>query len=372
MKILIATDAFKDALSAIEVSQAIAKGIHAAQTGAMVMQFPLADGGEGTADILTHHSKGCKLQVEVSDPLFRSVKATYGISGDGLTAFIEMAQASGIQLLTQAERNPFYTTTYGTGQLIQHAINQGVKKILLGIGSSATNDCGMGMASALGYKFWDLQGQLLQGRGGELSAVAKIDAPKQNPLEGIEVTVICDVENPLYGARGAAHTYGRQKGADKAMIAELDIGLRHFAAILERTFGRNYAQLKGAGAAGGMGAGTMAFLEADLRRGIDMVMDFTGFERQLKQADFVITGEGCIDEQTLNGKLIKGITQRAKQYGIPVIGICGTLLASPEQVRQIGLKAAFSILQKPTTLEAALANTAERLETLTTNIVRLF
>jgi len=371
MKILIASDSFKDSLSAIEVCQAIERGIKKSDVNIETEICPLADGGEGTAAILTQYSKGKKVGIEVCDPLFRPTKATYGISADGQTAFIEMAAASGIQLLKKEERNPWLTTTYGTGQLIKDAIQKGAKKIILGIGSSATNDGGMGMAIALGYRFWDEQGQLLEGRGGDLHLIRQIDKPKNNLLKDIIVEVVCDVDNPLFGKNGAAYIYGEQKGADSKMIEDLNAGLINFAQHLSQLFNKDFTSIPGTGAAGGMGAGTMAFLGATLKPGIDLVMDVVQFSKKIETADLIITGEGKIDKQTLNGKVIKGITTRATKYNIPVIALCGTLTASPEEIKAIGLEAAFSIINQPMSLSEAIQQTAILLEQTAFNVVNI-
>ncbi|MCO6492528.1 MAG: glycerate kinase [Phaeodactylibacter sp.] len=363
MKILIAADSFKDALPALEVCRAIARGLRRALPPAELLLFPMADGGEGTAEILTYHSRGERIEKEVNDPLFRPVNAGYGLSGDGKTAFIEMAAASGLPLLKQDERSALKTTTFGTGELILDAIQRGAGKILLGIGGSATNDAGMGMAAALGYRFFDKAGERLAATGENLSKVASIDSSHlQFRPEEVKVEVLCDVDNPLFGEKGAAHVYAPQKGADAGAVERLDAGLRHFAQLLEDKFGQDFAHIPGAGAAGGLGAGAMAFLGGSLRPGIEAVMDYTGFEEQLKGVQFVFTGEGKVDSQTLHGKLIYGITRRARAAGVPVIALCGALLASPEDIGAIGLKAAFSIQNRPVSLEEALKETEAGLE----------
>ncbi|MCB0581512.1 MAG: glycerate kinase [Phaeodactylibacter sp.] len=363
MKILIAADSFKDALPALEVCRAIARGLRRALPQAELLLFPMADGGEGTAEILTYHSRGERIEKEVNDPLFRPVTAGYGLSGDGKAAFIEMAAASGLPLLKQDERSALKTTTFGTGELILDAIGRGAGKILLGIGGSATNDAGMGMAAALGYRFFDKAGERLAAIGENLAKVASIDSSHlQFRPEEIEVEVLCDVDNPLFGEKGAAHIYAPQKGADAGAVERLDEGLRHFAQLLEDKFGRDFAHIPGSGAAGGLGAGAMAFLGGRLRPGIEAVMDYTGFEKQLEGVQLVFTGEGKVDAQTLHGKLIYGITRRAKAAGVPVVALCGALLASPEDMEAIGLKAAFAIQNRPVSLEIALKETEEGLE----------
>lgn len=369
MKILIATDSFKDALPALQVCEAIERGVKLADAQIETILFPLADGGEGTAEILTYHTEGSWQMVQVHDPLFRLIQAGYGISADGQTAFIEMAQAAGLQLLKPEERNPLKTSTYGVGELILNAIQKGVQKIVLGIGGSATNDAGIGMAGALGFQFMDqLPLRIDQLIGENLYNIRKII--NTSAYRHISTSVLCDVDNPLFGLTGAAHVYARQKGADDAAIQTLDTGLQHFAKILESHIGQDFSNIPGAGAAGGMGAGAMAFLNATLQPGIQTVMELTYFDNQLKDIDLIITGEGMIDNQTLHGKLIKGITEKAQPLGIPVIALCGTLLAKPKEISQIGLQAAFSILNRPLSLEMALQETATLLEETTSNIIK--
>lgn len=376
MKILIACDSFKDALPALEVCQAIERGLQLANNTFETTLFPLADGGEGTAEILVLQHGGSWHEVTVNDPLFRPIQARYGLSANGKTAFIEMATASGLQLLKDSERTATKTTSFGTGELIKDAVQKGATRILLGIGGSATNDCGMGMAAALGYRFLDNVGDELEPIGENLIHVSKVDGsqvPNRNAYQTgqIQVEVICDVDNPLYGPTGAAQIYARQKGATDSDIAQLDKALEHFATILKRQFHKEVAQLPGAGAAGGLGAGAVVFLNATLRPGVDMILDYTNFEKELQEADVVITGEGKIDAQTLHGKLIHGITQRAAQHQIPVIALCGTLDATPEQIHRIGLKAAFSILQQPESLAKALKHTSTYLQHTAFHIGRL-
>lgn len=368
MNILIAPDSFKDALDAPGVCRAIERGILAALPDSNIRCFPLADGGEGTAQILTFHNGGRQIQCLVKDPLFRPVLASYGLSGSGETAFIEMAQASGLQLLKPEERNPLYTTTFGTGELIADALRHSVRNIVLGIGGSATNDGGMGMAAALGCVFLDNAGNPLKPVGQNLGKVSRIIG---NPAIEARVDVICDVDNPLFGPTGAARIYAPQKGADEAAVAELDAGLAHFAEILEIWSGQAVAELPGSGAAGGLGAGAMVFLNARMRPGIEAVMDYTGFETALEGIDLIVTGEGKIDHQTLHGKLISGICRQAKVRNIPVIACCGALEASDSELLEIGLLAAFSISNKPQSLAEAILRTAEGLEQTAAQVFRI-
>lgn len=372
MKVLIACDSFKDALPALKVCQAIERGLLLSSPSASTVVFPMGDGGEGTADILSYHSGGQKYTVQVHDPLFRLIKATYGLSGDGKTAFIEMAAASGLQLLKPQERNPLKTTTLGTGELIWDAIERGAKQIIIGIGGSSTNDVGLGMATALGYSPLDEAGQPLTPIGGNLGKVTLIgDSALRFDKDQIKFEVICDVDNPLYGKKGAAYVYGPQKGASEKEVAQLDAGMRNMALVLEQMFQQDFAEVPGAGAAGGLGAGCMAFLGAQLRPGIDTVMDLTDFEKKLKNVDLVVTGEGRLDAQTLHGKLIYGITQRAKLYNVPVVALCGSLEVNPNQMAAIGLKAAFSISSGPQTLSDALKRTEKCLENTAFQMMQL-
>lgn len=374
MKIVLAPDSFKDALSAPEVCHAIQCGILQARPDAECILFPMADGGEGTSGILAWHLEGEEIKRRVADPLMRPVEARYFLSASGEVAFIEMAQASGLQLLTETERNPLKTSTYGTGELIAAAISSGVKKILLGIGGSATNDAGMGMATALGWQFLSQKGEKLTPSGAHLDKIDKILPPKGNALyriTGCRIEVICDVTNPLFGPDGAAVVYGPQKGADDAAVKRLDAGLQHFSEKLEEHFGRNFAALPGAGAAGGLGAGAVAFLGAELRPGVEALMELTGFDQALKGANLLITGEGRLDGQTLHGKLIQGICKKASEHGVPVIAFCGALESSPAAIRETGLLAAFSVIKKPQDLHEAIASTKAGLEELAFNVLRV-
>ncbi|NRB51107.1 MAG: glycerate kinase [Saprospiraceae bacterium] len=367
MNVLIACDSFKDSLTAVLVCQALERGIKKAYPSTQIQLFPMADGGEGTASIMTYHTQGKWVEVEVQGPLAATVKAGYGLSADGTKAYIDMAEASGLQLVPRPLRNPLKTGTFGTGQLIQKAIDQGVEKIFLGIGGSATNDGGIGMAKALGYQFLDEANEELAGNGEDLRRIVKIIPPERS-FPSLEV--LCDVNNPLFGPMGAAAVYGPQKGATDDMVAELDTGLEHLARQVEASLHKKLDQVPGAGAAGGMGYGAMAFLNGTLRSGIEAIMDEAHFNHALEQADLVITGEGKIDDQTVQGKLIKGICQRAQQFKRPVIAVCGALLASTELIQQIGLQAAFSIQRQPVTLTEALEQSEDNLEALGFNLAR--
>ena len=356
MRYLIATDSFKDALPAAEVCAAIARGLRLGDPSASTVLLPLADGGEGTAEVLTTLTQGEQIHCRVCDPLGRPVEAHYGWQTTSKTAFIDMAAASGLQLLQPEERNPMLTSTYGTGELIRDAVSRGAAKIVLGIGGSATNDGGMGMAIALGHQFLDAEGERLSGTGADLQKVSKW-LPTEEVVPAVEV--LCDVDNPLCGPdRGAAYVYGPQKGATPEQVVQLDQGLEQLAAIVQQKTGGAFASVPGAGAAGGLGFGALAFLAASLRSGIQTVLEYAAFDQHLANCDVVITGEGKLDDQTLQGKLIQGLCSRAAAQQKPVIALCGAMLASPEAIRAIGLKAAFSIQTQPRSLAEALQLTA--------------
>ncbi len=359
MHVLIACDSFKDALDAENVCRAIARGLQRTHPGIETTELPLSDGGEGVLDILRKALALRNLSLEVSDPLGRPVKASYGLSADGGTALVEMATASGLQLLTQAERNPLLTSTFGTGQLLADARARGAKTALLAIGGSATTDAGIGMAAALGWQFLYASGDAVKPTGGNLQRIAKIIPPPQALFDTVDV--LCDVTNPLFGPTGAAWVYGPQKGGNQQNLAHLDEGLRHIAALVADQLGKpGVADVPGAGAAGGLGFGGMAFLNATLKRGIEMVLDLVGFDAAVKHADLIITGEGHIDGQSLQGKLIQGVCARAGKT--PVIALCGKLSASEADIRAVGLRSAYSINKVERPLAEMLAATGVNLE----------
>jgi len=373
MRILIAPDKFRGSLEADEVCRAVEEGILLAFPSASVVSIPLADGGEGTTQILTEQSKGSYKSVQVQDPLGRTVEAAYGLSGDGQTAYIEMASASGLRLLSAGERNPMLTTTYGTGQLILAAIGNGAREIILGIGGSATTDGGIGMAAAVGYRFRDENGHVLNPVGGSLSKIRSIDFHDvDSRLQSVSITVACDVTNPLSGSQGAAYIYGPQKGADKKMVEELDLGLRNLTTVAHQTFGTDVSNQPGAGAAGGLGAGCLWFLNATLKEGVSIVMERTNIAEHIKNSDLVITGEGKVDEQTLSGKVVKGLADLCQSFHVPLAVVCGTLMISPEETRAAGITYAVSVLNKPMDLDDALKNGYKLVKEATFNLVRLF
>jgi glycerate kinase len=358
MKILIAPDKFKGTLTAEEVAEAIAEGIRTVNPEIETIKLPLADGGDGTASILTKHFKGEFILTKVHNPLFETIEATYGYSGSNKTAFLEMSAASGLRLISREKQDPLITGTFGTGEMILDAIHRGAEKIILGIGGSATNDAGTGMAAALGYKFFNGNGNELKPVGANLEAIQSIDdSTLYFNLAEIDVQVACDVDNPLFGEKGAAWVYSPQKGATRETILKLDNGLRNFAKVIREKYGKDISQLPGAGAAGGLGAGAVIFLNARLRSGIELVMDIIRFEDHLKNTDLIITGEGLIDGQSFQGKVLDGITKLTNKYKIPVMAVCGDLKLSTRELKNHGIKEALSLVNYFGSFEQAINNT---------------
>lgn len=364
MNILIATDSFKGSLPAVAVCAALARGLEAA--GHHCEQLPLADGGEGSLRALTTALGGHFEEATVRDPLGRPHTARFGISADGQAAVVEMAEASGLEQLAAAERNPLQTTTYGTGELILAALRRGVQRIYLCLGGSATHDLGMGMASALGYRFYDVAGQTLAGIGYNLGQVAQIDDFRLfvDPKE-FELIALTDVTNPLIGS---ARVYAPQKGADEATVARLEAGTKHLAGLLEQHFHLSLTDLEGGGAAGGMGAGAVAFLGGRLLPGAATLLDLIGFKTAAREVDLVLTGEGALDQQTLHGKLIQSVCNQAHAVQTPVVACCGKLDLPKEALEALGLTAAFSISHGPELLTTALKNTEQYLESFGFNL----
>lgn len=371
MKIVIASDSFKDSANALDACQALAIGVSNANHDISTEIFPLADGGEGTAEILTYYASGKIVYVDTVDAIGRPIKADYGISEDGTTAIIDMASASGLQLLEHEKRNPVNTSSFGTGLMIKNAFERGVEKIILGIGGSATNDAGTGMAKALGYKFYDKNGEEVECKGCDLTKIVsyEYDESLLNALPQIQV--LADVNNPLYGHQGAAFVYGKQKGASGREILSLNEGLQSIANIVSNHTNKSYENIPGAGAAGGMGFGAKVFLRAELIPGSETVIEASGIEKAIQDADYLFTGEGSIDEQTKNGKLISGICKMAARHRVPVIAFCGSLNASMNDLKMIGIQAAFPILNQPMELQTALLKTEILLKRTAENVVRL-
>lgn len=373
MKILIAPDSFKGSLTALEVAENIAKGVLSVLPETEITKVPMADGGEGTVQSLVDATGGKIISKEVTGPLGESVKAYFGLLGDGKTGVIEMATASGLPLVPPGKADPTKTTTYGTGELIKAALDEGAQELIIGIGGSATNDGGVGMAQALGISFQDKDGNEIGFGGGELNRIESIDMSGLVPrMKGVKIRVACDVNNPLYGPDGAAHIYGPQKGATPEMVKQLDNNLRHFARIVKRELGKDIQSIPGAGAAGGLGAGLVAFLNAELRSGVEIVLETNKFAEKLQGVDLVITGEGKIDGQTVKGKTPIGVARKAKEHGIPVIAFAGTLGNDADIVLKEGIDAIFSIIQQPVALEEAIQKTAEWLQFSTEQVFRTF
>ena len=372
MKILIAPDSFKDSLKAAGVAKSIKEGFSAIVPKSEFSIIPMADGGEGTVESVIDATSGTIYKVKVHDPLMRATESFFGITGDGSTAVIEMAAASGIEKLTREERNPWVTTTYGTGELIKLALEKGVKKIIIGIGGSATNDCGAGMAQALGVKLLDSTGNEIEKGGGALRKVSSIDISGIDAkIRSTEIQVACDVTNPLTGEKGASHVYGPQKGADKDMVLKLDENLKHFASIILQQTGKDILEIPGSGAAGGLGGGLMAFLDATLMKGFDIIANAIELEQKIQECDLVITGEGKIDFQTQYGKTIFGVSRLAKKHHKPVIVIAGTVADGAEIMYEKGVDAIFSIVDKPMPLDEALKNAPKLLAKTGERIARL-
>lgn len=369
-KIIIAPDSFKGTMSSAEVCDIIAQGIKNIRNDLGVVKIPIADGGEGTVAAFLSAVGGRKVHVKVKDPLLREIDSFYGILSDGKTAVIEMAAASGLPLV-ENEKNAGRTSTYGTGQLIRDAIDKGCTRLIIGIGGSATNDGGVGMAAALGVKFLTNQNESISLTGEGLESLARIDLTARDPrLDKCEILVACDVDNPLYGPNGAAYVFAPQKGADEAMVRSLDRNLRHYAAIIRRDLGIAVQDIPGSGAAGGLGAGLVAFTSAQLKSGIDIILDCVGFDQLISDAALIITGEGKIDGQSLHGKVPVGIGTRAKRVGVPVIAVVGDIGENVDSVYACGIKAIFSINRVAVPYEIARTRCKEDLQKTVEDIFR--
>lgn len=358
MTILLAPDKFKGSLSAKGVCDALESGLRQNYPDAEIIKFPLADGGEGSLAVIANHLDGKWITTKVNDPLFREIEAKYFLSGDA--AYIEMAEASGFDLLTKEERNCLYTTTLGTGKLIKNALNRGAKEVYLFIGGSATCDGGMGVAEALGYQFLDNNGKGLKPFGENMLAIKKIIPPEEKIKATF--TTLCDVNNPFYGTNGAAHVFGPQKGADEKAVQQLDAGLKNLAEIVERDLGKSIAEISGAGAAGGLGGGSVAFLNTSLQSGLQTIMQLVNFEKVASTADVILTGEGKIDGQTLQGKVVQGVVALAKAKKIPVHAVCGITDLSPEAIQELGLHSCHQVMEVAKSEEEAFSQTAKILE----------
>ena len=373
-KIVIAPDSFKGNLTSLEVATCLEKGIKRVLPKAKCIKVPMADGGEGTVQSLVDAAKGKIIRKRVKGPAGKLVTAKYGWLAKQKTAVIEMAEASGLPLVSGRQKNPLKTTTYGTGQLILDAINKGAKKIIIGVGGSATNDGGSGMAQALGVKFLNSNNREIKelGCGGVLSKITKIDAEGVDPrVAKTKIVVACDVENPLTGKKGASHVFGPQKGATPKMVQQLDENLKHLGKLMKRDLGKDVVRIPGSGAAGGLGGGLLAFANAKLESGIDIVLDATNLAKYIKGADLVLTGEGRVDFQTAFGKTPSGVAKAAKKNKVPVIAIGGALSDDARQVFGHGIDAIESAAAKDMSLEEAISNSKHDLANAAERVIRM-
>ncbi len=373
MKIVIAPQGFKGNLSARQVGQAIENGIKRVLPEATTVIKPMADGGEGTAQALVDATGGRLMTVKATGPSSEPVIAQWGLLGDEVSAVIEMAAASGLTLVPAEKLNPLLTTTYGTGELILAALDHGCRRLIIGIGGSATNDGGAGMAKALGVQLLDSGGMAIPFGGAALTKLEHIDVSRLDPrLADCEILLACDVTNPLCGIQGASAVYGPQKGATPKMVTRLDTALSHYADVILRDLGIDIRDDPGAGAAGGLGMGLMVFLKAEIMPGIDIVIQSTGLVKELEDADLVFTGEGRIDSQTASGKAPVGVARKAKQFGLPVIALAGEVADDYQVVYQQGIDAVFSIAPGPISLSQSMAQAEELIANAAESTMRLF
>jgi glycerate kinase len=372
MKFVLAPDSFKESMTAKEAAEAMERGINKAMPDAECVIVPMADGGEGTVQSLVDATEGELHKVMVIAPLGNEVEALFGVLGNKKTAVIEMASASGLHLVPKEKRNPLITTTYGTGQLIKAALDKGANHIIIGIGGSATNDGGAGMLQALGGKLLTADNEEIPFGGGNLNLINKIDLSKlDSRLAHTKIEAACDVTSPLTGENGASRVFGPQKGASEEMINTLDTNLCHYANIIKEQLGKDIANIPGSGAAGGLGGGLLAFLSAELKRGIELVIEHTKLREKMQGADYVFTGEGSIDGQTLYGKTPFGVADMAKESNIPVIAFGGNIGDGIESLYDNGIDSIIGILPGVCTLEDALLRGAENLERASENVARM-
>lgn len=372
MKIVIAPQGFKAGISGLEAAEAIASGVLAAVPDAETVLAPVADGGDGTLNSLVDATGGQVFTSTVTGPLGHPLEARWGVMGDGATAVIEMALASGLALVPQRRRNPRVTTTAGTGEILREALDRGYTRIIVGLGGSATNDGGAGMASALGARFLDSGGRQLPAGGAALARLDRLDTGELHPaLSEATIVAATDVTNPLCGPDGASAVFGPQKGANQEMVQELDIALDNYARVVARDLGRDVSEQPGAGAAGGLGAGLMAFAGATLQSGIDMVCEVLGFDELLQGADLVITGEGRADRSTIFNKAPVGVARHARSHGIPTVLLAGSLGPGHEELYDHGLAAVVCIADRPMSFEMSLSRSAELLEAAAATTLRL-
>ena len=371
-KYVVAPDSFKESMTAKEVCDAMEKGLKKADSAAEVIKVPMADGGEGTVDSLVDATNGQRVIVEVTGPLGNKISAYYGILGNGTTAVIEMAKASGLEIVQKKKRNPMITTTFGTGELIRDALDHNVKEIIIGLGGSSTNDGGSGMAQALGAKLLDQNNHQISFGGGNLDKLDKIDISNlDSRLQDVRIILASDVTNPLIGEDGASRVFGPQKGATPEMVEKLENNLQHYAKIIKRDLNKDVASVSGAGAAGGLGAGLMAFTTCKMRQGVDIAIEVTKLEEKVKSADYVFTGEGGTDFQTKFGKTPYGVAKLGKKYHKPVISLAGYLGEGIDSLYSEGFTSIFGIIPGACDLSTALKNGPSNVARTTENIVRL-
>lgn len=371
MKFVLIPDSFKGTMTSIEICQILEDSIHRRFSEAQVRSIPVADGGEGTVDAFLCALGGETIEAAVAGPYGEPMTAAYGLLDGGETAVIEMAACAGLPLV-EGRRNPGLTTTYGVGELLLDAARRGVRRIIVGLGGSATNDGGCGAAAAAGIRFLDSSGEVFHPTGATLKDIARIDDSARSPeLTGVEILTMCDIDNPMHGPQGAAYIFGPQKGADPAMVRDLDEGLIHLAEVIRRDLGRDLSELPGAGAAGAMGAGMAAFFGSLLRQGIQIVLDTVEFDRLISDCDYILTGEGRIDSQSLRGKVVMGVAGRAKAQNKPVLVIAGGADGDLEPAYAGGVTAIFTINRLPELLEVSRYKSRENLAATADNILRL-
>lgn len=372
MKFILAPDSFKESMTAKEACISMENGIRKVFKDATCIHVPMADGGEGTVDALIESTNGNLHEVEVTAPLGNKVKAKFGILGDGKTAVIEMAEASGIHLVKLEDRNPLLTTTFGTGELIKYALDMNIERIIIGLGGSATNDGGVGMLQALGASFKDSDGKEIAFGGGVLKDLCTIDLSGfDKRIYDVKIEVACDVKNPLTGENGASFVFGAQKGGNKEILETLDSNLKHYAEVVKRDMGKEIDKVEGAGAAGGLGAALIGFCNGKLESGIDLVIKHSNLEDKVRKADFVFTGEGSIDFQTKFGKTPIGVAKIAKKYNIPVIAFGGRIGEGTDELYSLGIDSVIGITPGVISLDEALSKGKENLEISTENVVRI-
>lgn len=362
MKIVVAPDKFKGSLSSMEACNAVKCGVLKVFPGAEIVMLPMADGGDGFAEVLQYYLHTQTVDCNAADPLMRQITATYQYNCSSKIAIIALSAASGLVLLKNEERNPLLTSTYGSGLMIRHAIEQGADKIILGLGGSATNDAAMGILSALGFQLLDENGDTVEAVGGNLKQISRIILPGKIPAVNFEIA--CDVENVLFGKEGAAFVYGAQKGASEKDMILLDEGLQNIAEVLKTQTGRSIADVKGAGAAGGVAAGLMAYFDCKIISGAAMVIEASSIADEVEGAALVITGEGMLDQQSIYGKVVQHIAMLGKQAHVPVIALCGSAALTDDEITAAGLRAVYTLMDKSRSIQYAIDNAAVLLSEL--------